>query len=207
MKEEEVRGLLKHLLSGKRLLILRREIGLAEVRVAVLLRLEGEAKARFGVIGDCGVKVIENLNKELAEAVASARSQAKMEIQSLMDSFRKDLERINALTVDVALLQKQKEQIKSLILPAQVLFNVLESPESLKLVPIPLVIQLLEKLSLFGEVKFPDDRVCVHYDMLSGDLHVMDSGNWLVKISSLIRLTVEVLRQQLIQLNKGNQAG
>lgn len=206
LKMKEVQGLLEQLLAGKSLLVLRREIGLAEVRVAELRRVEGEARARLGVIGDYGVKAIENLNREFIEVVGGELSKAKMGIQSLMDSFRKNLERMNALTVDVALLQKQKEEIKSLILPAQLLFNVLESPDSLKLVPLPLVVQLLERLSLFGEVKFPDGRVPVHYDTFSGELHVMDSGILLVKISSVIRLTVEVLRQQLIKLNKENQA-
>ena len=116
-----------------------------------------------------------------------------------MVNFQSEIEKAKACSADIAKLEQEKVQVEKLIVPVKALTGILESEEVLRRVPPVLVIQLLERLQLWFELRWSNVLVNVFQDYMSPELRLAPPSSYGSKMASLIEVTIEAIKRQLSQ--------
>ncbi len=200
-----------HLLHGleavKSLEDTRAETILAEDRLTETLESEKQAKARIELAEKASIKAIEEQKAAGTKSISEYASIINEWIGNVVKNFQKEIERAKTNSANNAKLEQEKIQLEKLILPARVLLGIVESEDSLRAVEPVLVIQLLERLQWWLDLRWLDAKVNVIQDFATMEFRLAPPAMYGMKMVSLIKVAIKAIRQLSLEEKAGAHSG
>jgi len=170
----------------------------AEMKVAKQL-----TKA-FEAVRDAGVKAIavtaEHANNTTRSTATVFESHITESLDKIDAHIQRTMEGIKAELGEWGDLQQKRGKLEEIIGPSLVFLGILKSPEYLKKVPLPLVVQLMERLQFWSEINLQDASIHPSENIHKKDYNLQTWHPY--RLPVLIELVYEGLREILIQQGK-----
>ena len=131
--------------------------------------------------------------------LASSLSTVAVDVQEIMKGVTAELEEWGEL-------QQRKGELEKLLRPGIILLGILESPEVLKEVRLPLIVKLLERLHQWSERNLQNATIRPSENVRRKEFNLLPSYSY--RVTALIESVYEGLRQIMIQQSlEANAAG
>jgi len=199
LKKQKSLVKLEDCLVGKKAELHRFKKAIADVKAD--LKVTRQIANAFDELKEAGVKAITESTEEAKAGIAynktAFESHVKDSIGMLVDKIRVIMEEFRADLGQWGDLQQQIGKLQDLLLPGQVLLGMLQSTNYLEKIPLDLVVQLLERLALWGEINLPDAYTPLSQKIRNKlyDIQILQR----CKATVMIEMAYESFREIMIQ--------
>jgi len=179
----------------------RQELTTLDGELAVTVgRLEAEKEGTLKAIEEVKLASVAAITDTAAHgnaAIKAERATAETQIRQVSREIRADL-------AELSKLQQQRGELKKSIEGGIAFLGILESPEVLTKVSLPLVVQLFERLRLWCEMNVHDVMIRPSREVQNKDYRFSIYNVY--KVSVLVELVYEGLKQLMIKQSHGTNA-
>jgi hypothetical protein len=189
--------LLQLLEAAKGLEDLRTETSLAEDKLRETQSLEEKTKNQITLAEKTHLEAIE---RQKAAGIEAINTYAKSIItwqHDLAQDFKIEFDKAKASGADVARLEQQAAQLRTLIASTQALMGLLGSTEQLKTLQPAMIIQLLERIREWIQLRWGNALVSLTFDPTTQEVHLSPFTTYYAKIWSLTDAAIKAIIQQL----------
>lgn len=148
------------------------------------------AKSELETLKEVAMKTIEEVLNTSVQAIRNtgqqANAQMQIQIRQVEEKYRVVLEELNRL-------EHRKGEAEAILGPGLALVGILNSPEYLKVVPAPFIMELLDRIQLWFETNLPNSSVSATASINAKEFNLLTFQQY--KLPVLIELAKEGLKQ------------
>jgi hypothetical protein len=185
--KQSIHRLVELLAETKGLSKLKQDKIAVEEEVTKLRQIRSKLETDIEFLKVVAGRGLEEMVEDSKESLMSVAEQFK---KGFLRAIAELTEKMNAAS---EVLDKSKNE------PARLLYEMIQSPEVLDAIPPPMMITLMENLSLWCERHFCTADVAVIYDGFENEFRFNDYAVPRYRVSALIKLVAEAVRRLISQ--------
>jgi hypothetical protein len=154
--------------------------------LATLTEAVAYAKSELKTIEQTVLQAFREALNTSVQAIKSTEKQANSQIQQAAEEYKVELEKI-------AELEHRKTEIEQFLVPGQALIGILASPQYLKSISAPFMMQFLNRIQRWFEMNYPSASTIATTSIHAKEYNLVPSQSY--NLAALVELANEGLKQ------------